>query len=107
MLQIGRRRHPIIDSDCAASHEGNRHTPPGLLPLLPGAVFAFIISFDELVLTLFLAGPSLQTLPLRIYSRIEYASDPIISAVSTCMLTIWLLIGVPIYTRMLRGGRGA
>ncbi len=72
--------------------------------IMAGALFAFIISFDELVITMFLAGPDLQTLPIRIFSRIEYSSDPTISAVSTCLLALWLLFGVPIYTKMLSAG---
>ena len=39
--------------------------------VVAGAVFAFIISFDELVVTLFLAGPGMQTLPIRIYSFVS------------------------------------
>ena len=75
-------------------------TLPLILPgLLAGAVFAFIVSFDELVITLFLAGPTLQTLPIRIFTYVEYSSDPTISAVSTCLIATWLVVGVPIYTR--------
>lgn len=66
-----------------------------------GAVFAFILSFDELVVTLFLAGPSTQTLPVRIYNYVEFASTPLISAVSACLVAIWFVIGVPIYNRFL------
>jgi putative spermidine/putrescine transport system permease protein len=83
-----------------------RVTLPLIRPgIMAGAVFAFIISFDELVITMFLAGPNLQTLPIRIFSRIEYSSDPIISAVSTCFLAVWLLVGVPIYTKLLSVGK--
>jgi putative spermidine/putrescine transport system permease protein len=74
--------------------------------VLAGALFAFIISFDELVITLFLAGPGLQTLPIRIFASIEYSSDPTISAISTCMIAVWLLLGVPIYMRFLSVQRG-
>jgi putative spermidine/putrescine transport system permease protein len=69
--------------------------------VIAGAIFAFILSFDELVVTLFLAGPSTQTLPIRIYNYVEFASTPIISAVSTCLIVIWFVIGVPIYQRFL------
>lgn len=63
------------------------------LPLIkPGviaaAVFAFIVSFDELVITLFLAGPRMTTLPIRIYSYLEYTSDPTIAAISTVLITV-------------------
>lgn len=69
--------------------------------VLAGAVFAFIISFDELVVTLFLAGPDMQTLPVRIYTFVEFSSEPTISAISTVLIVAWMLIGVPVYTRFL------
>lgn len=79
-----------------------RVTLPIIRPgLLAGALFGFIISFDELVITLFLAGPGLQTLPIRIFASIEYSSDPTISAISTCLIVAWLLLGVPVYMRFL------
>ncbi|MFM9850613.1 MAG: ABC transporter permease [Hyphomicrobiaceae bacterium] len=69
--------------------------------VLAGAVFAFIISFDELVVTLFLAGPDMTTLPVRIYTYVEFSSDPTISAISTMLIMAWMLIGVPVYARFL------
>jgi putative spermidine/putrescine transport system permease protein len=69
--------------------------------VLAGAVFAFIISFDELVVTLFLAGPDMTTLPVRIYTFVEFSSEPTISAISTLLIIIWMLIGVPVYARLL------
>jgi putative spermidine/putrescine transport system permease protein len=75
-------------------------TVPLIRPgLLAGAIFAFIISFDELVITLFIAGPKLTTLPIRIFTYVEYASDPTISAISTALIAVWIAVGVPIYTR--------
>jgi putative spermidine/putrescine transport system permease protein len=79
-----------------------RITLPLILPgILAGAVFAFIMSFDELVVTLLLAGPALQTLPIRIFNYVQYSSDPTISAISTCLIVAWLAIGIPVYTRFL------
>jgi putative spermidine/putrescine transport system permease protein len=69
--------------------------------VLAGAVFAIIISFDELVVTLFLAGPDMTTLPVRIYTYVEFSSDPTISAISTMLIVVWMLIGVPVYARFL------
>lgn len=69
--------------------------------VLAGAVFAFILSFDELVVTLFLSAPGLQTLPIRIYTYVEYSSDPTISAISTVLIATWLVIGLPVYARFL------
>ncbi|HZQ63546.1 MAG TPA: ABC transporter permease [Casimicrobiaceae bacterium] len=67
--------------------------------VVAGAVFAFILSFDELVVTLFLSAPGLQTLPIRIYTYVEYSSDPTISAISTVLIATWLVIGLPVYAR--------
>jgi putative spermidine/putrescine transport system permease protein len=63
------------------------------LPLIKGslmaaAVFAFIISFDEVVVTLFLAGPRMTTLPVAIYTYIEYTSDPSIAAISSILVVL-------------------
>jgi putative spermidine/putrescine transport system permease protein len=69
--------------------------------VIAGGVFAFIISFDELVITLFLAGPDMTTLPIRIFTYVEYSSDPTISAISTTLIVAWALIGIPLYTRFL------
>jgi putative spermidine/putrescine transport system permease protein len=69
--------------------------------VVAGAVFAFIISFDELVVTLFLAGPGMQTLPIRIYSFVQYNSTPVISAISTTLIIAWVVVGVPLYVRFL------
>jgi putative spermidine/putrescine transport system permease protein len=69
--------------------------------VVAGAVFAFIISFDELVVTLFLAGPGMQTLPIRIYTFVQYNSTPVISAISTTLIIAWVVAGVPLYVRFL------
>ncbi len=69
--------------------------------VVAGAVFAFILSFDELVVSLFLAGPGMQTLPIRIFTSLEYSSRPSVSAVSTMLILVWLVVGVPLYRRFL------
>jgi putative spermidine/putrescine transport system permease protein len=69
--------------------------------LLAGALIAFIISFDELVVTLFLAGPGLETVPVRIYTLLEFNTDPTVSAISATLIATWMLIGAPLYARFL------
>ena len=54
--------------------------------VIAGAMFAFITSFDELVVSLFLTGPRLSTLPVQIYNYIEFASDPTIAAISVLLI---------------------
>lgn len=77
-------------------------TLPLIAPgVVAGSVFAFILSFDELVVTLFLAGPDMVTLPVRIFTQVEFSSEPTISAVSTLLIACWLVVGVPVYQRFL------
>lgn len=63
--------------------------------VLVGALFAFITSFDELIVALFLSGVGAVTLPRRMWEDLRYALDPTIAAVSTLtiVLTAALLAG--------------
>ncbi|MEQ9637176.1 MAG: ABC transporter permease [Devosia marina] len=66
---------------------------PQCLPgLAAGAFFAFNISFDEAVLSLFLRGPTLTTLPVQIYSQLEFSPDPSVAAVSTIMIALTIVL---------------
>jgi putative spermidine/putrescine transport system permease protein len=61
------------------------------LPLIrPGVVaslvFAFILSFDDVAVALFLATPGTTTLPVRIYVYIDQSYDPLITAVSAIVV---------------------
>lgn len=57
-----------------------------------GAFFAFNISFDDAVVALFLRAPDLETLPLRIYSELEFSPNPSIAAASTIMIAITIVM---------------
>ncbi|NDW04516.1 ABC transporter permease subunit [Jiella pacifica] len=73
-------------------------TLPAIAPGLAAATFfAFLHSFDELVLTLFLTGPRLQTLPLRLWADVNYQLNPVLAVVST--LEVLLVIGGIILAR--------
>lgn len=62
---------------------------PSVRPALLAAMFfAFIMSFDELVVALFLSGPRLTTLPMQIYGEIQYNLDPSIAAVSALLIVV-------------------
>ncbi len=56
--------------------------------VMAGAIFAFIVSFDELVISIFLTGPRLSTLPVQIYNYIEFTSDPTIAAISVILILL-------------------
>ncbi|QDL93926.1 ABC transporter permease (plasmid) [Paroceanicella profunda] len=59
-----------------------------------GAVFAFIVSFDEIVGVLFLTVRNVQTLPKMIWQGIQDNIDPTIAAVATVLTVITLAIMV-------------
>jgi len=64
---------------------------PNLLPgIATGGVFAFISSFDNLTVSLFLAGPRVETLPIRLFAMIEFDLDPSVAAISTALVLITL-----------------
>lgn len=63
-----------------------RITLPLVLPgILTGAIFAFAVSFDEVVVTLFLAGPRQTTIPRQMFSGIRDDINPTILALSTLL----------------------
>ena len=51
-----------------------------------GAVFAFISSFDELIVALFVSGTTAVTLPRKMWESIRFEIDPTIAAVSTLLI---------------------
>jgi spermidine/putrescine transport system permease protein len=62
-------------------------TLPLVMPgVLGGALIAFTLSFDEFVLTFFVAGGGVQTLPVVIYNRIRYLLSPEINAIATLVI---------------------
>jgi putative spermidine/putrescine transport system permease protein len=69
-------------------------TLPVLRPgILVGALFAFLHSFNEAVVAIFIAGRDASTLPKKMFESIRLESDPVIAVVST-LLTGAVLIGV-------------
>ncbi|WP_377295232.1 ABC transporter permease [Rhizobium sp. SG2393] len=68
-------------------------TLPLILPgLLSGALFAFITSFDEVIVALFITSPYLKTLPVQIYASITRDADPTVAAVGTLLFLATSLI---------------
>lgn len=60
--------------------------------VLVGAMFAFLISFDEVVIAYFITGPGSTTLPVKMYSAIRWEVSPILAAVSTLLTVVSLAI---------------
>jgi len=66
---------------------------PIVLPgVLSAALFAFLASFDELLISLFLAGVRAQTPPVRIWNSLNLQVEPTIAAVSAFLIAITTLI---------------
>jgi putative spermidine/putrescine transport system permease protein len=66
------------------------------LPLIRSAVLvgfflAFMTSFDEVVLSLFLNGPGMTTLPIQMYSALVEITDPTIAAAASVVLIFTFL----------------
>jgi len=60
--------------------------------VLSAALFAFLTSFDELLISLFLAGVRAQTLPVRIWNSLNLQVEPTIAAVSAFLIAVTCVI---------------
>jgi spermidine/putrescine transport system permease protein len=70
-----------------------RVTLPLILPgVMAGALLAFTLSFDDFVITFFVAGVGSTTLPLQIYSMIRFGVSPVINALSTVVLVVTIVL---------------
>ena len=62
---------------------------PLILPgVLSGALFAFVVSFDELIVALLLSGPEQRTLPRQIWSGARESISPVIMTVATLLTAV-------------------
>jgi putative spermidine/putrescine transport system permease protein len=66
---------------------------PNILPgVASGAIFAFIHSWDETVVVLFIAGRTVYTLPRRMWADINENLDPVIAAVAVMLIAVTLAL---------------
>jgi putative spermidine/putrescine transport system permease protein len=77
--------------------------------LVAGAVFAFILSFDNVVVSIFLTTPRLVPLPIQIYNYVESSAKPIIASISALqigLIVVLLLVAEKLvgFTRYYLGG---
>jgi putative spermidine/putrescine transport system permease protein len=69
-----------------------RVTLPLILPgVVSGWALAFIQSFDEVTMTVFLAAPGTETLPVRMFLYIQDNIDPLVTSVSASVIAITML----------------
>ncbi len=62
--------------------------PLAMPGLVSAALFAFLTSFDELVISLFLTNAETQTLPVRIWNSLQLDIEPTIAAVSAFLIAV-------------------
>jgi putative spermidine/putrescine transport system permease protein len=83
-----------------------RITLPIIAPgIAAGAIMAFIVSFDEAVISLFVAQSGLRTLPVEILTYVENQADASVAALSGCLILFSIVIVVTV--ERLMGLRGA
>ncbi|HYC57659.1 MAG TPA: ABC transporter permease [Candidatus Binatia bacterium] len=75
---------------------------PQLRPaVVSGALLAFALSLDELIVSYFTASAASRTLPLEIFGRVRRGLDPSLNAISTCFLlaSMMLVLGSEVLRR--------
>lgn len=71
---------------------------PLIMPaVMSGSLLAFAMSMDDVVISIFINGPRLSTLPIKVYTQIKTGVTPEINALCTIMLAVTILI-LLIYT---------
>ncbi len=87
-----------------------RVTLPIIMPgVLAGGIYAFLVSFGDVTISLFLTGPNINPLPVEIFFALDREFDPTIPAMATIVIVgsglllylIQRLVGIDI---LLRGG---
>lgn len=80
-------------------------TFPLLRPaLISGGMFAFLTSFDNVTVSLFMVSPQMRTLPLEIFSHMQDAYSPIVASVSSVVVFISVLF-IAVLERLYGVGR--
>jgi putative spermidine/putrescine transport system permease protein len=81
-------------------------TMPLIAPgILSGAVFAFVTSFDDVIVAIFLAGPEQFTVPRRMFNALRDKLDPSIVALAVCLLGVSVMLFIVVELLRWRGER--
>jgi spermidine/putrescine transport system permease protein len=68
-------------------------TLPFVMPaLLASVILSFILSFDEVVISMFVTGPGSTTLPVYVFSMIKKGVTPVVNSISSLMLIFSLIL---------------
>jgi putative spermidine/putrescine transport system permease protein len=73
--------------------------------IISGALFAFIVSFDEVVIAAFIGGYRSATLPKRMFDNVRDQMEPTVAAVSTLLVALSILLLITISYVSGRGRR--
>lgn len=74
-----------------------RVTMPVIMPgIYSGALYAFIVSFGEVPVALFVGGPGATTFPVEIYSAMQFDFSPALLAISTVVLVLSFVVLIAI-----------
>ena len=88
-----RIEHAAVSLGASASTVFRRVTLPLILPgVVSGWMLAFINSFDEVTMTVFIASPSTTTLPVRMFLYIQDNIDPLVTSVSACLIAMTVIV---------------
>ncbi|HTR84104.1 MAG TPA: ABC transporter permease [Reyranella sp.] len=81
--------HAAVSLGASEAAVLKRITLPLVLPgLVSGWALAFINSFDEVTMTVFIAAPGTETLPVRMFLYIQDNIDPLVTSVSACVIAV-------------------
>ena len=75
--------------------------------ILSGVMLSFAMSFDDVVISIFVTGPKVNTLPVKIYTKLKTGVTPEINALATVLLavTVLLLVGSALVGKSRTGRR--
>jgi putative spermidine/putrescine transport system permease protein len=83
-------------------------TLPAILPgLSGGAAFAFVTSFDEVIISIFIAGYGAKTLPVKLWEEIRIEFTPVVAAGATVILVLTVVMFVAVQLVRSRAQRRA
>jgi ABC-type spermidine/putrescine transport system permease subunit II len=66
--------------------------PLALPGMISSGLFAFLISFDELIIAIFISSPTITTLPKKLWDGIRTEINPTIAAISTMLITLSVIV---------------
>lgn len=73
-------------------------TLPLIMPaVLSGSLLAFAMSMDDVVISIFVNGPRVSTLPIKVYTQLKTGVTPEINALCTIMLAVTIFV-LAVYT---------